>query len=474
MKNKFYITTTLPYINADPHVGFAREIIEADVLARFHRILNEEVFFNTGTDEHGLKIFRKAEGLGMDTQKYCNEKALEFDRLKGALNLSYNNFIRTTDEAHIKAAQEFWKLCDKNGYIYKKNYKIKYCVGCELEKTDSELVDGKCPDHPNMELETIEEENYFFKFSAFQDKLLELYKNNPDFVRPAKRFNEVKRFVELGLEDFSISRIKEKMPWGVPVPGDENQVIYVWFDALVNYISALGWPKTPENFEKFWPGYQICGKDNLRQQSAMWQAMLMSVNLPTSVQIFVNGFITVNGQKMSKSLGNVISPYEMVEKFGIDATRYLLLSGASFGEDFDITWDKLIEKYNADLANGLGNLLSRVITLAQKGNFQFSILNFQSISNDKFSNLINNMELGQALEYIWKIIDEDNKFIGDNKPWELVKTDMKKFEEVMKKLLEDLNLISGLLVSFMPETSQKIKKALETKKIEEVLFQRIK
>jgi len=284
----------------------------------------------------------------------------------------------------------------------------------------------------------------------------------------------VKRFVELGLEDFSISRIKEKMPWGVPVPGDENQVIYVWFDALVNYISALGWPKTPENFEKFWPGYQICGKDNLRQQSAMWQAMLMSVNLPTSVQIFVNGFITVNGQKMSKSLGNVISPYEMVEKFGIDATRYLLLSGASFGEDFDITWDKLIEKYNADLANGLGNLLSRVITLAQKGNFQFSILNFQSISNDKFSNLINNMELGQALEYIWKIIDEDNKFIGDNKPWELVKTDMKKFEEVMKKLLEDLNLISGLLVSFMPETSQKIKKALETKKIEEVLFQRIK
>src|SRR3989339_816542 len=196
MKNKFYITTTLPYINADPHVGFAREIIEADVLARFHLLLGEEVFFNTGTDEHGLKIFRKAQGLGMDTQKYCDEKALEFDRLKGALNLSYNNFIRTTDEAHIKAAQEFWKLCDKNGYIYKKNYKIKYCVGCELEKTDSELVDGKCPDHPNMELETIEEENYFFRFSSFQKPLLDLYAKNPSFVIPETRLKEIKNFVE--------------------------------------------------------------------------------------------------------------------------------------------------------------------------------------------------------------------------------------------------------------------------------------
>ncbi len=484
MNKKFYITTTLPYVNATPHIGFAKEIVEADVLARFHRAQGDDVFFNTGTDEHGLKIFQKAKELGMEAQEYCDSVVPEFDKLKQSLNLSYDNFIRTTDKKHIEAAQEFWKICDKNGYIYKKNYKVKYCVGCELEKTDSELIDGKCPDHPNMELEIIEEENYFFKFSAFQDKLLELYKNNSYFVIPTKRFNEVRNFVERGLEDFSISRLKEKMPWGVPVPGDEKQVMYVWFDALVNYISALGWPSfakatdgKPENknnFEKFWPGYQVCGKDNLRQQSAMWQAMLMSVDLPNSAQIFVNGFITVNNQKMSKSLGNVISPYEMVEKFGIDGTRYLLLAGPNFGEDFNITWEKLIEKYNADLANGLGNLLSRVITLAQKGNFQFSILNFQSIFNDQFSNLIRNMELGQALEYIWNIVDKDNKFIAENKPWELVKTNEKKFEEVMKKLLEDLNLISGLLIPFMPETSEKIKKALETKKLEEVLFQRIK
>ncbi|KKP80369.1 MAG: methionine--tRNA ligase [Candidatus Moranbacteria bacterium RIFOXYA12_FULL_35_19] len=476
MNNKFYITTTLPYINANPHIGYAREIIEADVLARFHRGKGDDVFFNTGVDEHGQKIYEKAKELESDPQKYCDEMAAKFDDLKEALNLSYDNFIRTTDASHVLAVQEFWKRCEKNGDIYKKNYKVKYCVGCELEKTDSELVDGKCPDHPNMELEIIEEENYFFRYSAFQEKLTELYKNNSAFVLPEKRFNEVKAFLERGLQDFSISRLKDKMPWGVPVPDDENQVIYVWFDALVNYISAIGWPEKTENFEKWWPAVQLCGKDNLRPQSAMWQAMLLAANLPPSAQIFVNGFITVNSQKMSKSLDNVISPYEMVEKFGIDGTRYLLLAGPNFGEDFDITWEKLIEKYNADLANGLGNLVSRVIKLAEgvKDKPKVRPLETKGRIFGEFSKLVEKLELGQSLEYIWKIIDEDNKFIGDNKPWELVKTNQEKFEEVMQKLLEDLNLISELLISFMPETSQKIKKALETKKLEEVLFQRIK
>jgi methionyl-tRNA synthetase len=260
------------------------------------------------------------------------------------------------------------------------------------------------------------------------------------------------------------------MFWGVPVPGDEKQVMYVWFDALVNYISTLGWPENEKKFEKFWPGVQVCGKDNLRQQSAMWQAMLMSANLPNSKQIFINGFITVDSQKMSKSIGNVISPYEMVSKFGTDATRYLLLSGASFGEDFDMTWEKLTEKYNADLANGLGNLLSRVVKLSTE--FEYKINEIQI--NNEFKKLIDSMELGQALDYVWKIISDDNKFIGENKPWELVKTDMKKFGDVMEKLFIDLNLIAEHLVPFMPETSEKIKKALETKKLDEVLFQRIK
>lgn len=471
MKDKFYITTTLPYVNADPHVGFAREIIEADVLARFHRESGDEVFFNTGTDEHGLKIYQKAQELGMDAQEYCDSKAPEFDKLKAALNLSYDAFIRTTDKNHMAAAQEFWKICDKNGDIYKKNYKIKYCVGCELEKTDSELRSGKCPLHPNMELEIIEEENYFFRFSKYQEKLLELYKNNPDFVLPKTRLNEVRSFVERGIEDFSISRLKKKMPWGVPVPGDDDQVMYVWFDALVNYISTLGWPQKSENFEKFWPGYQLCGKDNTRQQAAMWQAMLMSASLPASKQIFVNGFITVSGEKMSKSTGNVISPFEMVEKFGIDGTRYLLLSYGSFGEDTDINWERLIEKYNADLANGLGNLISRFIKLSEQAEIE-PIIDFSDAKlYDK--EMMNNIEFGEALNSVWQKIRNLNKFIDENKPWELVRSNQKEFNSVMKQLNFGLYGIAENLIPFMPETSEKIKKALETKKVEP-LFQRIK
>lgn len=473
MKKNFYITTTLPYVNADPHVGFAREIVMADVWARFHRVVDrQKVFFNTGTDEHGQKIYEKAKELGMDPQKYCDQKAPEFDKLKQALNLSYDNFIRTTDKNHMSAAQEFWKLCDKNGDIYKKNYKVKYCVGCELEKTDSELADGRCPLHPNKELEIIEEENYFFRFSKYQKRLLELYENNPDFVLPKKRFNEIKSFVERGLEDFSISRLRSKMPWGVPVPDDESQVMYVWFDALVNYISTLGWPSDLERFHKFWPGVQICGKDNLRQQSAMWQAMLMSADLPNSERIFVSGFINSGGQKMSKSLGNVISPYDMVEKFGADGTRYLLLSFGNFGEDTDLTWEQMIEKYNADLANGLGNLVSRVIKMAGDTEIDDYKVDL-NIYDGEFAEKIKRMELGHVLELAWNTVRADNKYIDDKKPWELKKNNKEEFKEVMKKLFIDLYQISLELMPFLPETSEKIKKALETKE-SVMLFPRLK
>lgn len=475
-KNNFYITTTLPYVNAKPHVGFAKEIVEADVLARFHRGQGDDVFFNTGTDEHGQKIFQKAQEQGLTAQAYCDNMLPEFDRLKSALGLSYDAFIRTTDAEHIKAVQEFWKLCEKNGDIYKKNYKVKYCVGCELEKTDSELLDGKCPDHPNLEIEIIEEENYFFRFSKYQQALLDLYARQPDFVLPMKRLNEVRNFVEKGLEDFSISRLKSKMAWGVPVPGDDEHVMYVWFDALVNYISTLGWPDNPENFEKFWPGVQVCGKDNLRQQSAMWQAMLISAGLPTSRQIFVNGFITVGGQKMSKSLGNVISPYEMAEKFGTDATRYLLLVGSNFGEDFDITWEKLIERYNADLANGLGNLVSRIIKLSESIDIELGLSekDEENIFFEPIKNFFGELRLEQALLHIWHSIERDNKYMQEKKPWELAKTNKADFEHTMKTLCQNLYIISQRIKPFMPETSEKIKKALETKKLDSVLFQRIK
>ncbi|MHB8904091.1 MAG: methionine--tRNA ligase, partial [Patescibacteria group bacterium] len=372
MSNKklFYITTTLPYINSDPHIGFAAEIIKADVIARYNAQRGAAVFFNTGTDEHGLKIYQKAQEAGMPIQEYCDMYSEKFRPLKEKLNLSYTNFIRTTDANHQKAAQEFWRRCEANGDIYKKNYNVKYCVGCEMEKTDSDLVNGRCPLHPNVELEIINEENYFFRFSKYQEKLLALYQKNKNFVVPAHRLKEVKNFVESGLQDFSISRLKSKMPHGIAVPGDETQVMYVWFDALVNYISCLGWPENENDkvgkYQKYWPGLQVCGKDNLRPQSAMWQAMLMSAGLPNSEQILVFGFLTINGQKISKSAGNSVDPYELADKYGADAVRYYLLSEMSPFEDGDYSEEKFQLRYNADLANGIGNLSARVSNLLEK------------------------------------------------------------------------------------------------------------
>jgi methionyl-tRNA synthetase len=364
MKSATYITTTLPYVNADPHIGFALEIVQADVIARWRRLRGNEVVFNTGTDEHGQKIQQAAEKAGLDPKAYCDGFAAKFHGLKDALDLTYTHFIRTTDEHHLKAAQEFWKRCDAAGDIYKKRYQVKYCVGCELEKTDSELVDGRCPIHPKLEIELRDEENYFFRWSKYQDALLKHYEAHPDFVVPEQRFNEIKSFVAGGLQDFSISRLKEKMSWGVPVPGDDAHVMYVWFDALVNYVSTLGWPASGD-FEKFWPGTQVAGKDNLRQQAAMWQGMLLSAGLPLSKRIFIHGFITADGQKMSKSLGNVVNPYELVEKYGTDPVRWFLCGLPAY-EDGDYSKRQFEETYASKLVNGVGNLAARVATMVEK------------------------------------------------------------------------------------------------------------
>ncbi|OGZ34734.1 MAG: methionine--tRNA ligase [Candidatus Portnoybacteria bacterium RBG_13_41_18] len=468
--SKFYITTTLPYVNAEPHIGFAREIIMADVLARYHRLAGDEVFFNTGTDEHGLKVFRKAQELGVDVQKYCDEQAQSYKNLRGLLNLSWNSFIRTTDKNHIKAAQEFWRRCAANGYIAKKKYKIKYCIGCELEKTESEVVGGCCPLHPDTSLEIIEEENYFFEFSKFQEKLLDLYGKNPNFVLPEKKFNEIKKFAEMGLEDFSISRLKDKMPWGIEVPGDPEHVMYVWFDALINYIVAVGWPDDLNKFNAWWPGVQIAGKDNLRQQSAMWQAMLMAAGLSNSRQIFIGGFITLGGQKMSKSLGNVIGPAQMVQKFGVDGTRYLLLTLGGFGEDVDVTLERLAEKYNGDLANGLGNLVSRVIKLNEK----FSVKSGQSSHKIEISDeLFSELRFKEILDTVNEQVTWANKYIEEKKLWELVKNDPKEAQKILGELIDLVFSVAQTLTPFMPETSEKIKNILNLNKVEGSLFPRI-
>ena len=467
--NKFYITTTLPYVNSDPHLGFAQEIIEADIMARYQRLIGNEVIFNTGTDEHGLKIHRKAEEQGKSTQDYVDEYAAKFDNLKQSLNLSYTNFIRTTDADHKAAAQEFWKLCLANDDIYKKNYEVKYCVGCELEKTDSELVDDKCPIHPNLEIEIIEEENYFFRWSKYQQPLLDLYKSQPDFVLPDYRLKEISQFVEEGLNDFSISRLKSKMPWGVPVPGDEEQVMYVWFDALVNYISTLGWPNNKDNFENFWPGVQIAGKDNLRQQSAMWQAMLLSAKLPTSKQIIIHGFITSNGQKMSKSLGNVVDPYEVVSKYGTDALRYWISKEASTFEDNDFTWDRFNENYTAGLANGIGNLVARTAKMCEKN--QITLAENELSFLPEVSQNIEKWLFSEASNIIWDLIAKADKQISDTKPWEL---EGEAAVSALTDLANQIRIIAYNLQPFLPQTAEKILKQFSGQiKASDPLFPRI-
>lgn len=469
-KKSYYITTTLPYVNAEPHIGFALEIIQADVLARYHSLLGESVVFNFGTDEHGQKIYQKAQNSGKTPQEYCDEYAAKFDALKKSLNLSYNHFIRTTNPDHIKSAQEFWKLCDQNGDIYKKHYKIKYCVGCELEKTDSEIVDGKCPLHPNYNLEVIDEENYFFRFSKYQKPLLNFYNKNPNFVVPEGKFNEIKAFVKNGLQDFSISRLKKKMPWGIDVPDDSDQVMYVWFDALINYISTLGWPKNKKAFKDFWPGIQVAGKDNLRQQTAIWQAMLLSAGLPDSKQIFIHGFITINGQKISKSLGNTINPIEVAEKYGTDALRYYLLSKISPYEDSDFTFEKFEETYNGELANGLGNLVSRISALCDKSKLSFP--KAQLSSDKEVNKCLGVYRFDEALKIIWREISETDQFINEEEPWKLSD---KKLKSVLVHLIDHVRSIAINLKPFLPETAEKIEKQFKGPKIksEKPLFPRL-
>lgn len=447
---KFYITTTLPYVNAEPHIGFAQEIVAADVLARFHRqFLQETVIFNTGTDEHGQKIWQKAQEAGEDPQAYCDRYAAKFAQLKDLLNLSVDRFIRTTDPKHIKAAQEFWRRCYQNGDIYKAKYKVKYCVGCELAKTDSELMNGRCPLHPQLELEVREEENYFFRFSRFAEPLAKIYKEQPDFVLPAIRLKEVTSFVLNGLADFSISRLKSKMPWGIAVPNDDEHVMYVWFDALISYISTLDWPE--EGDFGFWPGVQVAGKDNLRQQSAMWQAMLLSAGLPHSEQILINGFIGVDGQKMSKSLGNVISPQQLIDRYGIDASRFLLMQLGPFGEDMDVSWAKLDTSYNAYLANGIGNLCSRLAKLLEESKLSFK--DYKPQVSQAWQEALTAMQPKAALDLCQQEISVLDKFLAEKKPWQTSGQDK---EVILRQAGEKLLDLSQELAVFMPESSKKI------------------
>jgi len=475
-KKPFYITTTLPYVNDNPHLGHALEFIQADVQSRYHRLMGAEVFFNTGTDEHGQKIAQKADDKGEDRQAYVDYFAGEFKKLKEGLNLSYDNFIRTTDESHKKAAQELWKRCDQAGDIYKRSYKGLYCVGCELFVKESDLVNGECADHPGQKPQEVEEENYFFKLSNYQE-YLEEYLSTEGVIEPEWRRKEALNFVEKGLEDFSISREKERLNWGVPVPEEEEQVMYVWFDALTNYISTLGWPEDADGrFKKFWEEgdtVQLAGKDQIRFQSIMWQAMLKSAGLPATDKVMYHGFITSGGHKMSKSIGNVISPYQLIERYGTEATRYLLLRHVHPFDDSDITIEKLDEWYTANLVNGIGNLVSRVMKMAET-HLDVPVERPEAVGFDQeYTDAIDSFNLQGACDVIWKKIGDLDERIAEEQPFKVIKEDSEKGKGMIKKLVLDLYVIGRMLYPILPEANVTIKESVLANKKPGNLFTRL-
>ncbi len=475
-KRARYITTTLPYVNDDPHFGHALEFIQTDALARYWRLMGHEVFFNTGTDEHGQKIAQKADEAGTSRQDYVDRFAERFENLnRDVFGLSFDSFIRTTDEHHKKAAQEIWRRCLAKGDIYKKSYKGLYCVGCELFYKESELLEGNiCAIHQKP-CQEIEEDNYFFSLSKYQS-YLEEYLSQP-VIEPEWRRIEALKFVQNGLEDFSISREKSRMDWGIPVPDDENQVMYVWFDALTNYISCLGWPDDANGlFEKFWVNghrMQMAGKDQIRFQSIMWQAMLKSADLPATDKVFYHGFINSGGHKMSKSLGNVISPFAVVERYGLEATRYLLLRHVHPVDDTDVTWEKMDEWYTAGLVNGLGNLVARVMKMAET-HLDEPAKRPEAIGfAEEYTAALDTFNFQGACDYIWSRVGALDERIATEEPFKLVKTDPAKAKAIIRELVLELYALGRLLNPIMPATSTIIKDAVLKNKKPENLFSRL-
>jgi methionyl-tRNA synthetase len=475
-KKKFYITTSIPYVNAKPHIGFALELIQADVLTRYHRLLGDETFFLTGTDEHGSKVPKAAEKAGKELPEFVNEISGKFRDLAQILDVSSSHFIRTTDQGHKKTAQKFWQRAFAAGDIYKAKYEGLYCVGCENYYNESELENGLCPIHKTKP-EFLSEENYFFRFSKYQAQILKHLQEHPEFVVPKSRYNEILQFVKKGLKDISVSRSRKVLPWGVPVPEDHEQVIYIWFDALVNYLSGIGFLEEDETYKKFWPAdIHVIGKDILRFHAALWPAMLLSAGLPLPKQIFVHGFITVDGEKISKSRGNVIDPVPLVEKFGVDPLRYFLLREIPSDGDGDFTVKKLEERYTSDLVNNLGNLVSRLTNLLEKNldGLPPAIVPAPKKA-EHLAEYITSFRLHEALAEIWANISWANQYIDQVKLWELPKKNPELFRETIASLFALLRQVTLEVAPFLPETAGKLDKILNAEKIvkPEPLFPRL-
>lgn len=474
-KKKFYITTPIYYVNDQPHIGHSYTTIAADVLARYRRIQKDKVFFSVGVDEHGAKIEEAAEKKGKTPKQLCDENSKIFEKIWQDLNISYDNFIRTTDPYHKKIVQKVLKILYNQGIIYKGIYEGLYCVGCEQYKTKSDLVNGKCPEHQTKPM-VVKEENYIFKLSQFENILREKIEKDEFEIRPKERKKEVLQFLKNGLQDISISR--QRVKWGVVLPFDKAHTAYVWVDAFLNYLTVIGWDGNAKKFPKFWPpDLQLMSKDILRVHATIWPALLLALNIPLPKKLFVHGYFTIDTQKMSKTIGNVIWPNEMIEKFGVDGTRYLLLSACPFGRDGDISWEKLLEKYNADLAKGLGNLTARVITLTAKNppaRSRYSVSGGKVNKEIKkiqknYKQAMDEFKLNSALEEIWKLIGFCDRYIEKEKPWEQKDNQL----SVINDLLIALSNIAEMLEPFLPETSEKILKQIKSKSKGKPLFPRI-
>lgn len=473
MNKKFYLTTAIPYVNAKPHIGHALEYVIADAIHRYHEQIGQNVYFVSGADENALKNVQAAEKEGIEVQNFLDKNSKIFEDFYKLLNVNLDVFRRGTDrQKHWPGVQKLWEAAYKNGDIYKKRYKGLYCVGCESFKTPKDLVAGRCPDH-DRKPEIIEEENYFFKLNKYQDTLLKLIESDKYKIYPESRKKEVVSFIKEGLEDFSISRSNKRARGvGVPVPGDDTQKIYVWFDALTIYITGAGFGFDEKLWKKWKPiNLHIIGKDIIRFHAVYWPAMLLSANLPLPKELLVHGFITSGGRKMSKSIGNVVDPYEVIEKYGVEATRYYLLSQIPTLGDGDFTLENFKQVYQADLANGLGNLVARTSTLLEKNRVSIGQNTIKSFS-PKVENEIKNYELNRALEHVWKRIRSLDVLLNEKKPWETGKDTP---IEVWFELVEGIRQIAFDLKPFLPETAKKIDKQFsgpEVKK-EKPLFPKV-
>ncbi len=470
MTKKFYVTTAIDYTNSEPHIGHAYQKIIADVLARWNKLKGKDVFFLTGTDEHGQKIANSAKEKGKTPKQFVDILAPKFEDAWKILNVDFDRFIRTTDKDHEKKVQEVVKLIEKKGDIYKGEYKGLYCEGCEAYITEKDLVDKRCPFHPNKKIKELKEEAYFFKLSKYEKKLLNLYKKNEKYILPKFRRTEIINRVKEGLRDLNMTRLKENMSWGIPFPLDKDHVTYVWFEALLNYITGIGWPDD-KKFKKFWPAdVELLGIDNGWFHCVIWPAMLMSLGLEPPKTILINGFLTFNGKKISKSLGNTISPKVLVEKYASDSIRYYVCRNFVFGQDGDFSEKELIARHNGELANKLGNLVSRVSGLIEKngvGKCENKLV--KMLNEKKIEKLMQNYEFDKALNEIFGFIDVCNEYVQNKKIWET------KDKKALFELKESILKIAELLWPFIPESSEKIKKQFSAKKIkkEEVLFKKI-